>query len=352
MNTGPFVTAVIPTYRRAGTLPRAIRSALNQTYERVGVLVFDDDSGDGTEHVVRSLDDGRITYRKQPVNRGYAQNTSDAVSAVSTEYFSILADDDMLLPDFYTTAVRELEASPDIDFCFGAVLSSDASGNMRPGRTLRYSPGLHWRPTGLLTSIRRGHANWAGVLFRRRVLDRVGPLDPTCAAIDFDFQLRCAARCSYAVVHSPVAIFTVHPGSISAGSGRRGLFHLIWPSQLNSIHKIASDEALPAVFRDRAATLLRNALTRQLFLLGIGAARAGDEDLRREIAGVIRSGLGRPGWAMFLGVSPYLAAILVLRNVAKTIYGVINRGRQDNNLYANELAYYRAMTNEPCIPHP
>ena len=37
-----LVSVVIPTYKRSDTLSRAIESALNQTYQKIEVIIVDD----------------------------------------------------------------------------------------------------------------------------------------------------------------------------------------------------------------------------------------------------------------------------------------------------------------------
>ncbi len=48
----PLVSVVIATYNMARYLPLALRSALDQTYRNVEILVIDDGSQDDTREVI------------------------------------------------------------------------------------------------------------------------------------------------------------------------------------------------------------------------------------------------------------------------------------------------------------
>src|SRR6476469_4649599 len=82
-------SVVIPTYNRAATLPREIRSALDQTYTDVEVVVVDDGSTDDTAAVVRGLGDRRITYLPQP-NRGVSAARNTGAAAATGEFIVFL----------------------------------------------------------------------------------------------------------------------------------------------------------------------------------------------------------------------------------------------------------------------
>lgn len=66
------VIIAIPTYNRATSVDRAIRSVLDQDLATITVLVSDDASRDDTERLCRDLAarDARVVYRRQPVNLG------------------------------------------------------------------------------------------------------------------------------------------------------------------------------------------------------------------------------------------------------------------------------------------
>jgi hypothetical protein len=339
----PAITTVIPTFRRPATLRRALSSALAQSYANTQVLVMDDASGDETEAVVRSLNDSRVDYRRQSANIGYARNTAFAVDAVRTEFFSILADDDLLLPDFYQHAMNALARFPEADFCFGTVLAVGPSGEARAGRTLNYPEGFYPQPQALLASVRNGHPNWVGVLFRTRTLEKAGPLDPSFRAIDFDFQLRCAARCSYVVLHAPVAVFSVHSGSISTGGDRRKFFDLVWPSTRDSIDRLAADDAIPEPIRAGVCHRLRSTLAKQLFDLALADSGSGELDLAQRIQPILRRDLGARGLAAMLSC---LAPAFRSRHLFRMLCSLrrwMPSGRAKSSVYTSHVHYYRNL---------
>ena len=106
------VTALIPTYKRPKLLRRAILSVLNQTHSNLQISVFDNASGDTTEKMVSQLkkNDTRIFYHCHSTNIGALQNFKYAFESVNTPYFSVLSDDDVLAPDFYTNAIEILKS--------------------------------------------------------------------------------------------------------------------------------------------------------------------------------------------------------------------------------------------------
>ncbi len=97
----PAVTVVIAAWRAAGTIGRAVASALAQP-EAAEVVVVDDASGDdgATIAAARAADDGsgRLTVLAQPKNAGPSAARNVAISASKADWIAILDSDDFMEP--------------------------------------------------------------------------------------------------------------------------------------------------------------------------------------------------------------------------------------------------------------
>ncbi len=116
----PRVTVAIPTYNRADkTLPATLRSAIDQRYANLDIVVSDNCSSDDTEAVVRGHG-GRIRYVRQAENLGLNGNLNACVDLAEGDYVLVLHDDDLIDPDFVAS-------------CMDAVGDSTSVGLIRTG---------------------------------------------------------------------------------------------------------------------------------------------------------------------------------------------------------------------------
>lgn len=89
-----MISVIIPSYNRADTIDRCIKSVLNQTYSDIEIIVIDDKSTDNTEEVVKSLKDRRVKYIRLEKNSGACVARNIGVKEAKGEYIAFQDSDD------------------------------------------------------------------------------------------------------------------------------------------------------------------------------------------------------------------------------------------------------------------
>jgi glycosyltransferase involved in cell wall biosynthesis len=93
----PLVSVIIPIYNRIELAIRSIQSALNQTYERIEVIVIDDGSTDDIRAITTAtLEEPRLRYIRQH-NRGAGAARNIGIAESTGEYIAFLDSDDYFL---------------------------------------------------------------------------------------------------------------------------------------------------------------------------------------------------------------------------------------------------------------
>ncbi len=110
-----LVSIAIPAYKSA-FLAEAMQSALGQDYPYMELIVVDDCSPDDIAGIVHSFDDPRIRYVRNEVNLGrksVTNNWNKCMDLAQGEYFILLCDDDVLLPDMVSSMLALAKAHPE-----------------------------------------------------------------------------------------------------------------------------------------------------------------------------------------------------------------------------------------------
>ncbi|TNJ35498.1 glycosyltransferase family 2 protein [Arenimonas terrae] len=296
----PAVTVAIPTYRRPRLLRRAIQSALDQQGVDVLICVFDNCSGDGTAELVQEIarSHPQVRYHCHERNLGAAANFDFAMNSIGTPYFSLLSDDDYLLPDFHRRAVSALEQQPDALFWAGTTLNVDEDGVIWDARLERWPrEGRFSPPEGALAMTGGMAPVWTGVVFRRDVIQRFGlPDHETLGPSDLEYLLMLAVHGPYLVEKHPSAVFTLNTNSYSATQPLSGF----WPGWQRMIAKVRTMPALAPPDRERLAEALDADARGVLFRRGANAIARGRLDYARDAAQALSGHYGQHSRARLL----------------------------------------------------
>ena len=76
------ISVLIPVFNREKYLYESIMSIINQTYQELDIIIYDDGSTDGSVNIIKKLieKDNRITLIENKKNRGV--NTQDVKMSV------------------------------------------------------------------------------------------------------------------------------------------------------------------------------------------------------------------------------------------------------------------------------
>jgi len=103
------VSIIIPTLNRAHLLCHALKSAVEQDYKDLEIVVCDDYSEDNTKKVVESFDNKNIIYMRTNKRLNMPDTFEYALSKASGEYITFLTDACYLLPKCISLAMEELK---------------------------------------------------------------------------------------------------------------------------------------------------------------------------------------------------------------------------------------------------
>lgn len=109
MQAPASLSAVIPTYNRAGLIGRAIESVLAQTYPAAEILVVDDGSEDNTRRIVEAYAE-RVRYVFQ-TNAGVSAARNHGVRMARHEWVAFLDSDDYWTPDHLSRMAKAIKAT-------------------------------------------------------------------------------------------------------------------------------------------------------------------------------------------------------------------------------------------------
>lgn len=213
--SAPIVSVIVPTYNRLRLLKETVSSILTQTFTAFELILVDNMSSDGTEAFVKSIDDKRVRYFRNPNNGVIAVNRNLGIRNARGRFIAFCDDDDLWVEDKLATQVRFMDSNANAGLSFG--YAEDFG--------LTPSSGLLRFPKNESDGIKSFESLFLGnkiatltVMVRKVCLDEVGLFDedPELKALeDYDLWLRVARRYRIACVGQVLGKYRIHALSVS-----------------------------------------------------------------------------------------------------------------------------------------
>lgn len=176
----PWVTVVMPAFNCSGTVGQALTSLLNQTYQNVEILIFNDCSTDDTMQVVKSVladyqGSKKIRVLDNVHNVGPYVGRNAGIMLASGSYVTFNDGDDISHPFRIEHHVRFMEDRPGLLASNCLCLRVDSDGHIQ---LQRWGSRLYCHPVG------------ATVFLRRNLLDKIGLYENVKFDADFEYDRR------------------------------------------------------------------------------------------------------------------------------------------------------------------
>jgi glycosyltransferase involved in cell wall biosynthesis len=260
-----IIAAYVATRRQADLLDETLHTVSAQTYPDFECIVVDD----GSPLDVRQIANAHpktITIRQENAGPAVARNTG--IQASRGDYFVFLDADDHLLPRALDVGLAALEEHPDCGFVVGGREEMTYDGGPVPWG-IPPSP----RETDLYNILLGFH--WyiippSSVMFRREVVETIGPWRNPWGADDLDYYLRAARAFRGRCFDEPaVTRYRRYPESSSRDGARmlrstRAVYARQWPLVRGNAEAEAAYhrgfQKLIEIFRDCLAENLRDYL--------------------------------------------------------------------------------------------
>ena len=132
------ISVIMPTYNHGLFVEKAMRSVLGQRDVDFEFLIADDGSSDNTRDVVSSINDSRISFFPNTVNRGACVVTNELIERSCGEYIALINSDDVWVEDKLSYQLKVMQANPELAACFGRARFVDKDGSEINKETLLF----------------------------------------------------------------------------------------------------------------------------------------------------------------------------------------------------------------------
>ena len=121
----PLVSIIIPTFNSEATIERCIKSAINQTYSNIEIIIIDDFSTDKTLEKINNFKLKNLKIICNHRNLGPSICRNKGIIKSKGEYISILDSDDFIFPNKIELQVNFLEKNNDYSIVGSNIIIND-----------------------------------------------------------------------------------------------------------------------------------------------------------------------------------------------------------------------------------
>lgn len=232
-----LISIIIPTYNRKNKLKNAIKSVLNQTFNKFEIIIVND-AGENVTGLVEQFRDNRIKLINHSENKGLAASRNTGIKVAKGEYIALLDDDDIFYPNHLETALKYLSEDNKVVYSDAVRYMYNIPGQKIINKSVPYSIDYN-RDKILIGNIAPVNC----FVFRKSLIEVAGLFDESLSVLeDWDFWLRLSSFTEFKhIKESTVQVNWYEDGSTMTSSKGKDFEETrkkIYKKYQNEINKI------------------------------------------------------------------------------------------------------------------
>ena len=217
----PLVTAFVGCYNHSRFVEQCLDSVKHQTYPNLQVIIFDDCSKDNSVAVIDTwLKRHRLDWQFIPHTRniGICASLNEVLRLARGNYISMVAADDVWLPDKTARQVEMMEQLPgDVGVLYSDAFQIDENGEALPQMFVEAHREFVVPPEGFLFDVllEGNFIPAMTTLIRRECFNQVGTYDEDLCFEDWDMWMRISRTFRFVYDTIPAAKYRIVLSSAS-----------------------------------------------------------------------------------------------------------------------------------------
>lgn len=130
MNKHPLVSILVNCYNSELYLKDCLNSLVNQTYDNLEIVIWDNKSTDNTKKITESFKDSRIKYYLSNSHKNLVESRIDAWKYLNGKYVAILDSDDIAYDNRIELQLEKIISNEKLAVLGGGVQYIDQQNNL------------------------------------------------------------------------------------------------------------------------------------------------------------------------------------------------------------------------------
>lgn len=216
----PLVSIVIPAYNHENYIGKCIESIIEQTYNKIELIIVNDGSMDRTRESI-------ISYEKKckerfvdfvfidKENEGVCKTLNLGIKNCRGDYISVVASDDLYLPNKIEMQIKLFIKRPDLKFIWtnGYIFDSDKHYKKLIYKNEPIYANKNVEATFYNLFLHGNFIVNPSCMYSKDIFEQVGFFDENLKFEDWDFYMRIAEKYKIGYIHRPLVLYRLHAGN-------------------------------------------------------------------------------------------------------------------------------------------